>query len=180
MILCLIKENKMENNEVWKDIEGYEGHYQVSDYGRVKSVKFGKERILRSRRDGCGYLQVILCKNGEMKTFRIHRIVAQAFILNPNNLPELNHKDEDKTNNSVQNLEWCDRKYNNNFGTINQRRAEKLSKPVLQYTKSGEFVREWKSTHDVQRNLGYAGSSISRCCRGKLKSAYGFVWKYII
>ena len=167
-----------ENEEVWKDIVGYEGLYQVSDKGRVRSLKFGKERILRSRRDGCGYLQVILCKNGEMKTFRIHRIVAQAFILNPNNLPEVNHKDENKINNSVENLEWCDRKYNNNFGTINQRRAEKRSKPVLQYTKTGKFVKEWKSLMDVQRNLGCSNAHISDCCNGKRKSTYDFVWRY--
>ena len=168
------------NDEVWKDIEGYEGLYQVSNLGRVKSIRYGKERILKPLRYNCGYFVVNLWKNGERNQYLVHRLVCQSFIPNPNNLPQVNHKDENKENNSVENLEWCTAKYNYNFGTINQRRAEKLSKPVLQYTKSGEFVREWKSTHDVQRNLGYAGSSISRCCRGKLKSAYGFVWKYII
>ena len=168
----------MNENEVWKDIKGYEGHYQVSDKGRVKSVKFGKERILKPVRDTKGYLAVQLCKNGEIKRCFVHRLVAQTFIQNPNNLPHINHKDEDKTNNSVQNLEWCDSKYNNNYGTHNQRVAEKRSKPVLQYTLDCEFVKEWKSQSDVERNLGYSQRNISACCRGKYKSLYGYVWKY--
>ena len=169
------------NNEVWKDVKDYEGHYQVSDKGRVRSLKFGKERILKPRRDGWGYLQVNFCKNGEQKKFKVHRLVAQTFILNPNNLTEVNHRDEDKTNNKVENLEWCSSKYNSNYGTRTQRQSEKmtngkLSKPVLQYTLDGEFLKEWKSTHDVERNLGYAHTNISACCLGKYKYAYGFVW----
>lgn len=170
-------------NEVWKDILGYEGLYQISDKGRVKSLWFGKELILKPLKDGWGYLFIYLCKNRERKMCKIHRLVSKAFIPNPQNLPQVNHKDEDKTNNSVQNLEWCSVKYNNNFGTRTQRQAEKmingkLSKPVLQYTLDGELIREWKSTMDVQRNLGYFQTSISACCLGKYKSAYKFVWKY--
>ena len=174
----------MENNEEkWKDVKDYEGHYQVSDKGRVKSLKFGKERILKPRRDGGGYLQVDLCKNGNKKWCLVHRLVAQAFIPNSNNLPQINHKNEDKTNNSVQNLEWCSSKYNNNYGTHIQRINEKntngkLSKPVHQYTLDGKFIKEWKSTMDVKRNLGYVNQDISACCLGKQKSAYGFVWRY--
>ena len=171
------------NNEVWKDILGYEGHYQVSNLGRVKSIKFVKEKILKLSRDNDGYLKVCLYKNGEMKTYKVHRLVAKVFISNPNNLPQINHKDEDKTNNSLENLEWCDQKYNHNYGTINQRIAEKhtngkQSKPVLQLTKDGEFVREWKSASDVERNLGYSQGNITKCCRGKYHSAYNFVWRY--
>ena len=164
--------------EIWCPIKGYEGLYGVSDQGRVRSLKFGKERILKQGRNNSGYLQVCLCKNGEMKNYRIHRIVAQTFIPNPDNLPEVNHIDENKENNSVQNLEWCDRKYNINYGTRNQRQSEKLSKPILQYTKYGKLVREWKSTRDVERNLGYFHNSISNCCTGRYKSAYGFIWKF--
>ena len=164
--------------EIWCPIKGYESQYQVSDQGRVKSLKFGKERIRKQVRIPKGYLQVQLWKNGEMKWYLVHRLVAQAFIPNPNNLPEVNHKDEDKENNSVQNLEWCDRKYNVNYGTGIQRQAEKLSTPVLQYTKSGEFVKEWKSASDVQINLNYNQSNISKCCTGKCKSAYNFIWKF--
>ena len=164
--------------EIWCPIKGYENIYEVSDKGRVRSLKFGKERILKPGRDKDGYLQVNLWKNGENKMCKIHRLVAQTFIPNPDNLPEVNHKDENKENNSVQNLEWCDRKYNNNYGTHNQRMAENKSKPVIQYTKSGEFVKAWPSTTDVQRNLGYFHNSISNCCTGKLKSAYNFIWKF--
>ena len=169
--------------EIWCPIKGYEGQYQVSDKGRVRSIKFGKERILKPGSDKDGYLQVCLYKNGEQKECKVHRIVAQTFTPNPDNLPEVNHKDEDKINNKVSNLEWCDRKYNQNYGTRNQRMAEKntngkLSKPVLQYTKSGEYVREWKSASDVQRNLGYFQNYISSCCTGKYKYAYNFIWKF--
>ena len=166
------------NNEVWKDIINYEGHYQVSNQGRVKSLKQGKERILKARKLPSGYLQVDLYKNGEYKHYTVHRLVAKAFIPNPNNLPDVNHKDEDKTNNNLSNIEWCDRKYNSNYGTRIQRIVEKQSKPVLQYEKSGEFVKEWKSTHDIERNLGYSKGNISSCCNVKRKSAYGFVWRY--
>lgn len=160
--------------EIWKDIPGYEGIYQVSTSGRVKSLKFGKERILKPIRNNCGYLQVELCKNGECKRFYVHRLVAQVFLPNPNNLPEVNHIDEDKINNRVENLEFCDRIYNINYGT----RTDKYSKPVLQFNKDGTFIREWKSVKDVERNLGYIHQNISYCCVGRYKTAYGYVWKY--
>ena len=171
------------NNEVWKDIAGYDGLYQVSNLGRVRSLKFGKVKILKLGKVRNRYIQVGLYKNRERKMCKVHRLVGQAFLLNPNNLPEINHRDEDKTNNRVENLEWCDRKYNNNFGTHNQRVAEKmtngkLSKTVLQFTLEGNFVKEWKSTRDVQRNLGYSQGNISSCCTGRYNSANGFVWRY--
>lgn len=165
-------------DEIWCPVKNYEGLYEVSDKGRVKSIGYGDYRILRPLKTKNGYLRVWICKNGEKEKCYIHRLVAQTFIHNPNNLPEVNHKDEDKTNNSVQNLEWCDQKYNINYGTRTQRQSEKLSKPILQYTKSGKLVREWKSLHDVERNLGYNHCSISKCCKGKLKSAYNFIWKF--
>ena len=168
----------MTEEEIWCPVKNYESLYEVSDQGRVKSIGYGKERILSPGKLQNGYLRVNLCKNGERKNLLVHRLVAQAFIPNPDNLPEVNHKDEDKDNNSVQNLEWCDRKYNNDYGTRTQRVSEKLSKPVIQYSKSGELVREWKSTHDVERNLGYFQNYISSCCTGRYKSAYGFIWKF--
>ena len=167
----------MTEDEIWCSIKGFEGLYEVSDKGRVKSIGYGKERILKPGRNKDGYLLVSLYKNIE-KICYVHRLVAQTFIPNPNNLPQVNHKDENKTNNSVQNLEWCDRKYNVNYGTRNQMVSMKLSKPILQFTKSGEFVKEWKSATDVQRNLGYSNQHISSCCKGKLKSAYNFIWKF--
>ena len=161
-------------DEIWCPIKGYESLYEVSDQGRVKSIGYGKDRILKPRIDKDGYLQVYLYKNRVPKHCLVHRLVAKTFIPNPDNLPQVNHKDENKTNNSVQKLEWCDSKYNINFGTRNQR----ISKPVIQYTKSGEFVKEWKSTRDVERTLNYSQGNISRCCTGRYKSAYNFIWKF--
>ena len=166
------------NEEIWRDIEGYEGLYQVSDKGRVKSLWFEKERILKPVKDGWGYLFVRLYKNRDIKMCKVHRLVAMAFISNPNCLSDVNHKDENKENNRVENLEFCNRKYNCNFGSRNQRIAGKRSKPVIQYTKDGKIVKEWKSTYDIERNLGYCHGKISACCLGKQKTSYGFVWKY--
>lgn len=160
--------------EIYKDIEGYE-EYQISSYGRVKSLKFGKEKILKPIKDKKGYLMVILSKQGTQKHYKIHRLVAQAFIDNPNNLPQVNHKDEDKTNNVINNLEWCNQKYNNNYGTRNQRQSEKMSKQVL----CVETGKVYKSTHQVERQLGFAQQYISQCCNGKYKTAYKFHWKYV-
>ena len=173
-----MEEMNITEEEIWCPVKNYENLYEVSDQGRVKSIGYGKERILKPALTPQGYLQVSLCKNGEIKRCLVHRLVSKTFIPNPDNLPEVNHKDENPSNNKVENLEWCDQKYNNNYGTHNQRMAEKKSKSVLQYTKSGEFVREWKSATDVQRNLNYSQGNISSCCIGKLKSANGFVWKF--
>src|SRR5574344_1100472 len=103
--------------EIWKNVSGYEGIYQISNFGRVRSFKFSNVRILKNIVQSAGYLTVDLRKNGARKSFKIHRLVALAFIENPNNLPSINHKDECKTNNSVNNLEWCTDKYNSNYGT---------------------------------------------------------------
>ena len=164
--------------EIWKDIKEYEGLYEVSNSGRVKSIRFGKERILKLGTDRYGYLYVILAKNNKQKTFRIHRLVAEAFIPNPDNLPMINHRDENKSNNNVENLEWCDNKYNSNFGTRNERISKRHSKPVLQYTLDGKFVREWESAMDAEREGGFIPTCIGMCCKGKLKKHHNFIWLY--
>lgn len=120
--------------EEWKDIKGYEGIYQVSSYGRIRSLdriverKTGnyhiEGRILRQNDDTHGYLKVNLTKHDKKKTFKVHRLVAQAFIENPNNYECVNHKDENKQNNNIKNLEWCTKEYNNNYGTIQKRHSE--------------------------------------------------------
>ena len=161
-------------DEIWHDIEGYEGLYQISNKGRVKSLKWGKERILKPGITGSGYLKVLLCKNGMIKHIKIHRLVANAFITNPENKPQVNHKDENKFNNSVNNLEWSTAKENNNFGTRNERASRK----ILQYSKSGEFIREWQSAAEVERVLGIDNSNITKCCKGKRKYAGSFIWRY--
>ena len=165
-------------NEVWKDVVGYEGLYQVSSFGKVKRLKNGKERILKPQPNGFGYLFVNLYKNKINKHFKVHRLVAKTFIPNPDNLPQVNHIDEDKTNNHVDNLEWCDAKYNINFGTRNKRFAESKSKKVDQYSLDDKFLKTWPSAKQAQKELGIFHSNICRCCRGNRKSAGNFIWKY--
>lgn len=170
--------------EHWRDIVGYESLYQVSDLGRVRSLKFGKERVLVGSKHTNGYLQVVLWKDGKMKNYLVHRLVAQAFIPNPDGLPCVNHKDECKTNNIVFNLEYCDVAYNSNFGTRNKRVAKALtnhptkSRTVHQYTLDGSLVRLYPSAHEAERMTGYPHSNISACCNGKYKTMYGYMWSY--
>ena len=176
--------------EIWKDIAGYEGKYQVSNLGRVKSLhynKTNKERLL-TLGDFRGYLHVGLSKYSHKKMFYIHRLVAQAFIENPYNFPQVNHKDEDKTNNCVDNLEWCTAKYNSNYGTSRERmlitkklRNKKTApKEVLQFTKDGKFVKEYCSTHEAYMQTNINRSQILYCCKNRkgYETAGGYIWKY--
>lgn len=176
--------------EIWKDIKDYEGLYQVSNFGRVRSLGNGRthktSRIRKLLKNNVGYLVVQLCKDGKVKTYLVHQLVASAFLENPDNLPCVNHKDEVKTNNFVGtpendykdgNLEWCNREYNNNYGTRTERFTKAMSKKVLQLTKSGELFREWESTRECGRN-GFDSGAVCKCCNGKLKSHKGYIWKY--
>ena len=143
----------------------------------LKSLNYsntGKEGILNARDNGKGYLRVRLWKDGKVEKCRINRLVAMAFIPNPDNLPEVNHKDEDKTNNCVENLEWCDSSYNINYGTRNK----KISKPVFSVDKESGLIMWWKSAKEAEECTGIDKSSISKCCQGKLKSAGGHIWFY--
>ena len=172
--------------ELWKDIKGYEGRYQVSDIGRVKSLErivirkngskqYRKERILKSLSKPNGYLYVNLCGSTGKKKFYVHRLVCEAFHENPENKPCVNHIDENKTNNIASNLEWCTVAENINHGT----RTARTSKTVGQYTREGKLIKVWKSTHEVERQLGFSKGNISEAARGQLKTAYGYVWKYV-
>ena len=180
-------------NEIWRPIKGYEGLYEVSNLGRIKSLKrlvkkwdgyrIVPEKILTPRANNRGYLRINLCKDGITKTFSPHRLVAEAFIPNPDNLPCVNHKDENPLNNVVSNLEWCTYSYNNSYGTRLERVRDKQingkkSKPVLQYTIDGEFVREWPSAMDAERNGGFSSACIYMCCKGKIKKHQGCIWRY--
>lgn len=187
----------MIEEEIYKDVAGYEGLYKVSNLGNVRSVgmwtnirggskRFLKGRVLKSGKGKGGYLIVVLCKDGKQKTHTVHRLVAQAFIDNPNNLPEVNHIDENKENNVVTNLEWCSYSYNINYGTRNERHAKalrgiynnpKLSKKVLQLTLDGKIVREWDSVNECGRN-GFSIGHVSACCNGKRKTHKGYRWMY--
>lgn len=168
----------MENNkEIWKNIAGFEG-YQVSNFGRVKSFYGKKERILKAGLRSNGYLNVILCKNGKMKCFLIHRLVANAFIDNPDNLPVINHIDENKQNNQVSNLEWCTYSYNNSYNDKGKKTGAKLAKKVGQYSKDGKLIKIWPSMIEADRNDFNMGN-ICSCCQGKRKTHGGFIWQYI-
>lgn len=173
--------------EIWKPIKNYEGLYEVSNLGRIKSLgkklyninknayNFYQYECIISPSTNKGYLQVNLSKNGISKCFKVHRLVAIAFIPNPKKYPQINHKNEIRNDNRVENLEWCDCKYNNNYG----KRNIKISKKVAQYTKEGLFVNEFKSCLEVEKQLGFSNGHISKCCLGKRKSAYGYCWRYI-
>ena len=160
--------------EIWRDIDGYEGLSQISNKGRVKSLKWGKERILKPLINSSGYLKVGLCKNGRVDQLQLHRLVAESFIANPENKPQVNHKDENKLNNCVNNLEWSTAKENSNYGSRNER----LSRKILQYSKSGEFIKEWPGALEVERELNINHSNIAACCKCKRNFAGGFVWRY--
>lgn len=172
----------------WKDIEGYEGLYQISDTGIVKSLArvrktssfyIQKERFLNNNVKDNGYLYVILCKNGTKKQFFVHRLVANAFICNPNEYPIVNHKDENPQNNNVENLEWCTYHYNNNYRSIGRRRNVKRLKPINQYTSDGEFVKEWQSSRDIHEVLGFNQTSITNACSGVNNHRLrGSIWRY--
>ena len=158
--------------EEMKDIENYEGLYAITRDGRVWSYKSNK--FLKPIDNGHGYYQISLCKEGKVKNYLIHRLVAQAFIPNPEELPQVNHKDENKQNNCVNNLEWCDTKYNANYGTRTERAAKKRSIPVY----CEELDRVFDGSRQTARELGLDNSSIIKCCKGKLKTHGGYHFRY--
>ena len=148
----------MNEEEIWRDVEGYEGLYQVSNMGRVKSLdRYGphnkggrrliKGRVLKPKKNKEGYEHLTLCRDGCLRYFRVNRLVAQAFVENPNpeHFDQVNHKNEQKDDNRADNLEWCDSKYNVNYGTARERQGETLSKPVCGYTNQCEVVIRIKS-----------------------------------
>ena len=165
----------MTESEIWKDVAGYEGFYQVSNRGNVRSLarvdSLGRKcrgRALKQGYSGGGYPQVDLYKNGKRKIRLIHRLVAGAFIPNPESLPQVNHIDEDKDNNNLENLEWCDSKYNVNYGT----RTERVSKKVRAVNvETGEVVT-FNSTQEAGRK-GYSSGGVSTACRGAYKASTG-------
>jgi hypothetical protein len=188
--------------EVWKDVVGYEGLYQVSSFGQVKML--GREKRLwhggktyispklLNQNIICGYKKVKLRdSDGNAKMVSVHRLVAKAFIENPNNFPQVNHKDEDKTNNFVfvnkdgtvdyekSNLEWCTAKYNTNYGTGIKRCSEAKFKRIAQISLDGNIIKEWNSMKEIVKTLGFSYSRLSQACNGITKTSNGYIWKFI-
>lgn len=168
--------------EIWKDITDYEELYQVSNLGRVKTLK---REIIRSKpylskriapekiiyiKPLNDYLGVTLYKDGKRKSFLVHRLVAKAFIPNPNNLPQVNHKDENKYNNCVSNLEWCTNDYNLNYGTGRERFLSLIMKPVCKFSLDGVFLEKYSSQTEAAIKNGVSQANISKCCNGKTKN----------
>lgn len=187
--------------EIWKPVIGYEGYYEVSNLGNVRSLdrivhhsgnftRVQKGCLMKIRTTSTGhYSTVLLSKDNKKKHAKVHRLVALAFIDNPNRYREINHKDEDKQNNRVDNLEWCTRKYNEAYGTKRARSCEhrdykaiakKNSKAVIQMSLEGEIIRQWKSLAEISKTLGYSSGNISMCCNGKYtKPLYGYRWRWV-
>lgn len=178
--------------EIWKDIQGYEGIYQVSNYGNVKSLMFGpknvkckgEEKLLKPSKGSVGYWRVQLYKSGKVSTICIHRLVAQAFIPNPDNKPFVNHIDSNKTNNHVENLEWVTPKENTrhsmmygNFASDLVWHGKNFGKfEVLQYSLDGVFIKKWDCTMDIVDAFGVGFSVIESCFNGRNRSSCGYIW----
>jgi group I intron endonuclease len=221
----------MQNIEIWKSLDCINyPNYEISNWGRVKSLNYkrsGEERLLKPKKQKDGYLSVSLCKDSKQKSFLVHKLVALIFLENPLNLPQINHKDENKENNKVENLEFCTARHNINYGTRSERAGKNISKakqgkhhtketkqkmsetrkgennpmfgkkhtketkqkisetrkgkgtkPILQYTLDGVFIRDWDSATTASKELNIFQTSITACCKEKLKTCGGFIWRY--
>lgn len=173
--------------EIWKDIKGFEGLYQVSSFGRIRSFKtstklgYGKKwHILNPTVLNTGYESVTLYKSKtEKKRQLVHRLVAENFIPNNNNYPCVNHKDENKRNNQVDNLEWCTYQYNNAYGTARIRIRRTKSKPIGQYAISGELLATYASAKVASILLNCSATAIKDCCNNKYDHSMGYIWRFI-
>lgn len=177
----------IKNSEDWKDVEGYEGIYQISNWGRVKSLSRERynghgyyvvgDKIRKLMLSEKGYYLVMLTKNNTSKNYRVHRLVAKHFIPNINNYPIINHIDEIKTNNHVNNLEWCTQNQNLNHGNARLNQSKGQNIPVLQCDLYGNVIRRYDSMIDTRQD-GFSNSGVGRCCSGERKSHKGFIWRY--
>jgi hypothetical protein len=166
-------------NEVWKIMKEH-SNYEVSNLGKIKNKTTG--RIRKTSINNKGYEQFIVYIDKKPKTFYVHRVVANNFLENLNNLPEVNHKDKNKLNNRVDNLEWCDGCYNLHYGTRIERIINK-KKPlyikIIQKDKNKNIIKIWENIDEIVCNNNYHRSNIYKCCQGKLKTAYGYIWNYL-
>lgn len=177
--------------EIWKDIKNYENLYQVSNFGNIKSVdKFDcigrniKGKLLKQRLRKDGYLDINLTKNKKSKKYLIHTLVANCFLENKNNYKEINHKDENKTNNNVSNLEWCCRSYNINYGKANKKRHTKLlnkrGKKVVQLDLQNNVIQIYNSLREANRKTKINIAHLCECCQNKRITAGNYKWQYKI
>ena len=204
-LLCiyfLVGRKLVNMEEIWKDIKGYEKMYQISNYGRIKSLSrfinsckqyssigyYSKEKIIKQSVSKTGYYICTLCKNGKTRTFKVHRLIAEAFIDNPNNLPIINHKDGNKLNNSIDNMEWCDYSHNNKEAykqglkesnlkwivELNKRKRKKVN----QYDLNNNFIKQYKSVHEAENETKAHHVNIIKVCKGQRITAGGYKWRY--
>lgn len=166
----------MSSEETWLPIQGFENSYLVSNLGNIWSLR--RNKVLSVRKTTKGYGQVNLSKRGRMTTHRVHRLVATHFLPNPLNLPEVNHLNENKLDNRVENLEWCDRSHNVNHGDRTEKQKAKVSIPVVQLSLNGDEIAVFPSGIQAARELKLSSSAISECCRGKRRTLGGYKWKY--
>lgn len=164
-----------KTREIWKPIRGFEEEYEISNYGRVHSLKSNK--ILKQFEYRGGYLEVHLRKPGTKVHKKIHRLVAEHFIPNPENLPEVNHKDEDRQNNNFTNLEWCSHTYNNTYNGKHLRVGAKNHRPINQYDLEGNFIKTFPSQTEAAKGLGINQGGIADCARGHIKTYAGYIWR---
>lgn len=168
----MIENKEFQDEEIWKEIVGFESLYAVSNRGRVMNLETGK--VLKNRSNNHGYVIVALHKgNGtKPKNCTVHRLVAEAFIPNPLNLPQVDHVDENKGNNDVSNLRWVTASQNTRHS------AHQYSCKINQLSLDGKFIKTWESGIQIERELGFANNNIIQCCKGKYKQAYGYRWQY--
>ena len=171
--------------ESWKDIAGYEGLYQISDHGRVKSFRKGKrigakgEALLKPTLNANGYPQVTLYRSpSDRHKFLVHRLVAEAFLANPDSFEAVNHIDENPLNNIVTNLEWCTISYNNAYGTAKIRASITAGQRVQQFTINGVLLATYESMHIASEITGIEKHAIKDCCSGHCQTGAGYIWKY--
>lgn len=172
-------------NEIWKDVVGFENLYKISNYGRLKSLcsnnnskAYNKDKIRKVFPNGKNYLSCLIYKNFTKYNRRIHRMVAQAFIPNPNNFPQVNHIDGNKWNNKIDNLEWCTNSENQIHVYKNNLEKPGLKRTVKQYDLNGNYIQTFEYISDATKKLNINCSSIISVCKGKRKTAGGYIWKY--
>ena len=187
--------------EIWKPVVGWENLYEVSNLGNIRTLHYKKPYLMHPTVDQKGYMRIsfVAPNTKKYKRYGVHRVVAEAFIPNPEKLPQINHKDEDKTNNHIDNLEWCTGKYNCNYGKHNDKirasrvgmklsnshianlrkvRTEIAGKAVIQLSQNGDVINRFNSISEASRCTGVSISSISHTCNGRSKMGCGYVWEF--